>query len=154
VIVGGIDPGLGGGLAVVNGHHDCETTLMPVIDGVVDGAAALRWLVERDVEFVVIEDVLTLGKWGAKAGLTFGMAIGGVRTVGQIICCTPRLVKPQEWKKAWGLIKTDKTASRELAAKLFPHAADQFKRVKDDGRAEAALIAAYHLGLHQMERAA
>jgi crossover junction endodeoxyribonuclease RuvC len=147
MVVAGIDPGMGGALAVINEYGDCDTTLMPIIDGVVDGAAALRWLTERSAEFVVIEDVLTLGKWGAKAGLTFGMAIGGVRTVGQIICCTPRLVRPMEWKKHWGLVKTDKTASRELAAKVFPRALDQFKRVKDDGRAEAALIAGYHLGM-------
>ena len=153
MIVGGIDPGLGGGLAVVNDFGDCETILMPVIDGVVDGAAALRWLTDHDVEFVVIEDVLTLGKWGAKAGLTFGMAIGGVRTVGQIICCTPRLVRPQEWKKAWGLLKQEKIASRMLAMSVFPKAQQQFQRVKDDGRAEAALIAAYHLNMHMKEAA-
>jgi hypothetical protein len=151
MIVGGIDPGMGGGLAVVDSDGGCDTTLMPTRDGVVDGHMALIYLTERNVDFVVIEDVLTLGKWGAKAGLTFGMAIGCVRCVGQIICCTPRLVKPQEWKKAWGLIKKDKAASRHLAGEVFPKAQQQFQRVKDDGRAEAALLAAYHLNMHRKD---
>jgi crossover junction endodeoxyribonuclease RuvC len=148
MIIGGIDPGMGGGLAVVNEHGDCETVLMPSIDDVVDGAAALRFFTERDVEFVVIEKTNGNPKFGCTGNFSFGISTGAARTVGQIICCTPRIVKPQEWKKAFQLIKTNKTASRELAAKMFPRAAEQFKRVKDDGRAEAALIAAYHLNMH------
>lgn len=57
-------------------------------------------------------------------------------------------VLPQAWKKHYGLLfpagthlKAVKTASRVKAADLFPASADFFRRVKDDGRAEAALIA-------------
>jgi hypothetical protein len=46
-----------------------------------------------------------------------------------------------EWKKANGLVKKPKSASRGLAMELWPDAAPLFKRVKDDGRAEACLIA-------------
>ena len=42
-----------------------------------------------------------------------------------------------------GLRGKPKAASRGMATELFPHIADQFRRVKDDGRAEAALIARY-----------
>jgi hypothetical protein len=40
-------------------------------------------------------------------------------------------------------LSTDKNASRALASQFFPDCSDQWKRVKDDGRAEAALIAHY-----------
>jgi hypothetical protein len=51
-------------------------------------------------------------------------------------------VDPSAWKKTMRL-STDKNASRALASQYFPDCSDQWKRVKDDGRAEAALIAHY-----------
>ena len=54
------------------------------------------------------------------------------------------LVPPQKWKKALGIPpKSDKGASRALASRIFPASAHLFARVKDDGRAEAALLAEY-----------
>lgn len=50
--------------------------------------------------------------------------------------------RPSKWKPALGLSK-DKNASRQMAMQVFPDDADLFKRVKDDGRAEAALLAMY-----------
>lgn len=154
MIVGGIDPGITGGLAVVNEWGHCETAEMPVFKdeqgkSVVDGGRALRFLSERDVEFVIIERVSAMPKQGVTSSFTFGFVTGQVRSVAQMLLgCEPKLVEPQVWKKAFGLIKQDKHKSREVAARMFPKAADQFARVKDHGRAEAALIAAYHLNMH------
>ena len=53
-----------------------------------------------------------------------------------------KLVRPSIWKPAMGLTG-DKSASRELAMQRFPAQSDLFKRAKDDGRAEAALLALY-----------
>jgi crossover junction endodeoxyribonuclease RuvC len=57
-------------------------------------------------------------------------------------------VTPAQWKFGVGLNavsgqdqKARKNASREKAIELFPQYADLFARVKDDGRAEAALMA-------------
>ena len=49
-------------------------------------------------------------------------------------------VRPSKWKPALNL-SGDKNASREMAMQLWPDQAHLFKRVKDDGRAEAALLA-------------
>ena len=49
-------------------------------------------------------------------------------------------VQPAKWKASLGLSK-DKGASRDKAGQIFPDDAAQFARVKDDGRAEAALMA-------------
>lgn len=51
-------------------------------------------------------------------------------------------VSPGQWKKHFKL-SSDKGLSRRIATQRFPRQADLFKRVKDDGRAEAALIALY-----------
>lgn len=55
-------------------------------------------------------------------------------------------VRPNVWKQKFGL-SSNKSASREMAMQRFPDAKEQFKRVKDDGRAEAALLALYGGGL-------
>jgi len=51
-------------------------------------------------------------------------------------------VTPSKWKAHFGLTR-DKGVSRGMAMQRFPEYAEKFKRVKDDGRAEAALIALY-----------
>ena len=55
------------------------------------------------------------------------------------------LVTPSGWKLSAGLRGKDKGASRDLATRLWPGDAERFRRVKDDGRAEACLIARHGL---------
>ena len=52
-------------------------------------------------------------------------------------------VWPATWKRSFGLIGQDKGASRAAAARMFPALAKAFSRVKDDGPAEAMLLAYY-----------
>jgi crossover junction endodeoxyribonuclease RuvC len=51
-------------------------------------------------------------------------------------------VSPQKWKRHFGLT-SDKDESRRAASRLLPKSAHLWARVKDDGRAEAALLAIY-----------
>lgn len=51
-------------------------------------------------------------------------------------------VRPAKWKPALN-VTADKSSSRQMAMQLWPDQASLFKRVKDDGRAEAALLAWY-----------
>ena len=52
------------------------------------------------------------------------------------------LVPANRWKKAMG-VTADKRSSRDVAARRWPTEAHRFARVRDDGRAEAALLAEY-----------
>jgi crossover junction endodeoxyribonuclease RuvC len=52
------------------------------------------------------------------------------------------LVTPQEWKRYFRL-GPDKAEARLIAARLIPASAGSFARVRDDGRAEAALLALF-----------
>lgn len=54
-------------------------------------------------------------------------------------------VTPGEWKRHHRLIGKDKDAARALALDRWPGRGDLFTRKKDHGRADAALIAAWHL---------
>lgn len=55
---------------------------------------------------------------------------------------TVQTVRPSVWKPAINLT-SQKDMSRQKAMELFPDRAEDFKRVKDHGRAEAALLAWY-----------
>lgn len=56
-----------------------------------------------------------------------------------------RSVQPQMWKALFGLGGADKIDSREMAQKLYPSIADEFKRVKDHNKADSILIAHWAL---------
>lgn len=95
----------------------------------------------------------------ASAAFAFGKVAGQLE---QALACNDipyATVAPAKWMRAVGLIggpvasdtaggKRDKTDSRKLASQIFPDAAKHFSRVKDDGRAEAALIAYYCARTH------
>ena len=66
-----------------------------------------------------------------------------ILTVCDVLALPVDEVAPQKWKKALGLLKASKKVSIETARRLYPHAADGLKRTRDDGRAEALLIAHY-----------
>ena len=61
---------------------------------------------------------------------------------------------PASWKAVYGIKRGEdetkrdkKNEARAIAANLYPAHADKFARVKDDGVAEATLIALYGLYL-------
>ena len=53
-----------------------------------------------------------------------------------------KFITPASWKRALGLSGASKDAARGEAIRRWPEHAAKFARKMDDGRAEAALIAA------------
>lgn len=101
-----------------------------------------------DDTIVYVEDVCGRPGQSCQANTTF-MKLAGMAELAGFCIGEMSLVKPQIWKKHFGLIfdksvsKTDKKhASVELARKLYPNVADELLLSKD-GRAEALLIARY-----------
>lgn len=147
----GIDPGASGAVAWLSddGHLVCVEDL-PVVEMLIGGtkrrrmaATVLRqMLIARRPVHAFLEEVHAMGKNGAIANFQLGNCSGLIEGVlaGLAIPLTP--VKPSQWQKHFGR-GADKGASRAHAMRLWPGAADRFARVKDDGRAEAALIALY-----------
>ena len=89
-----------------------------------------------------IEDVHSMPRQGVASAFKFGRAFGTVIGVVGGAGIPINYVTPGKWKRALGL-SSDKTACRRRAQELWPQQAHLFARVKDDGRAEAALIALY-----------
>jgi crossover junction endodeoxyribonuclease RuvC len=92
---------------------------------------------------IFIERVGAMPKQGLASTFRFGYAAGIVHAM-ILGTKTPTLfVLPQVWRRAVGVTGTGKDACRARAQELFPKSADAFARVKDEHRADAALIAAY-----------
>lgn len=90
----------------------------------------------------IVENVHSMPKQGVSSSFLFGKGFGiwlGIISAYNIPLI---LVSPQSWKKTLG-VTSDKNTSLEKARELFPTLAEQLKRKKDDGRAEALLIACY-----------
>jgi hypothetical protein len=137
----GIDPGKQGAFAVFDdagGTFFVKTYDMP---GTLDGKRQLisdigvvkcAWL-ERPFYPQII---------GIKNAVTIATTYGELKACLFFAGIPTFEVDPSTWKKSMHL-STDKNASRSLASQHFPDQSNQWARVKDDGRAEAALIALY-----------
>lgn len=147
----GIDPGASGAIAAL----DDEGRLVSVVDmptvpvkvGKTErqrvSASLLRDLLAADADDITmacIEKVGGMTGQSASASFTFGYSAGLVEGVAAALSLPLVLVTPQSWKRSAG-IPAAKGAAREAAMRLWPAQASLFARVKDDGRAEAALIA-------------
>lgn len=83
------------------------------------------------------------GRAHPSTGLSLGRSAAIVECALVVEGMPHRLASPMEWKTHHRLIKAGKGGSRALASELFPDYAHLFKRVADDGPAEAALLAKY-----------
>ena len=147
----GIDPGISGAVAWLSSAGALvEVCDLPVAEVKV-GKATRRQLMPavlakmlhaRKPLCVYVEQVGSHPGEGAVGAFAFGRGFGQIEGILCGLGLSYVLVRPQVWKKAIG-IAADKGAARHYAARLWPGAADQFRRVKDDGRAEAGLIGLY-----------
>lgn len=146
---GGIDPGLTGAIAFYCPDIELlEVHDMPVFD--IKGKKKLdlyqlgRIINEmaKDTSNVIIEDPHSMPKQGVASSFKFGSVCGAAQQAVASANIPMQLVAPNKWKRDMRLPK-DKDASRQRASQLFPKYAHLWSRKKDDGRAEAALLAWY-----------
>jgi len=153
----GVDPGKTGALALLMSDGSLQVEDVPVFKlgskTTVDHYALARivdaWSVHAPT--VWLEQVGTRPGEGAVGAFDFGRTYGILLGVCAAHFMTVNLVTPASWK-AGMKVKGDKDESRAAACTMFPRQSALFARKKDDGRAEAALIAAY--GERQAERVA
>ena len=153
----GIDPGAAGAVAILENGRLTQVFDMPVVEITVGGKAKRRVapeLLATELRLynladtvAVVEQVGAMPGQGVTSMFAFGQAYGLVLGVLAGLWIPTATVTPATWKKALKL-NTGKDGARAKATQLWPARADQFKRVKDDGRAEAALLA--HWRLHHV----
>lgn len=155
----GVDPGLDGALFLTDGAA-VEVLDVPTLTAgkgrEVDGLAVAQWLDERSqqIRAAFLERVNAMpsipgpnGKrrtMGAQSAFAFGRTDGLLHglVVANLIPATR--ITPVTWRKAMCVPK-GKDGARARAKELFPAHAHLFNRKRDDGRADAALIALYGL---------
>jgi crossover junction endodeoxyribonuclease RuvC len=144
----GVDPGLTGAFALVDSYGGLiDAYDMPTLNKDVSAqlVAELEDWNQLSLEsaVVVIEDVHSMPKQGVASSFKFGRSKGVVEGVFAGAGLSLRYVAPSTWKRDLKLSK-NKGASRQLAVELWPSKTSLFTRAKDDGRAEAALIAYWY----------
>lgn len=154
VCILGVDPGLSGAIAF---YFPAAPDLiaaedMPVAAGEVDAATLARRIRQMGPALAVIEQVAARPGQGVSSMFRFGAAYGTARGIVQALGIPTQLVTPNRWKKHFRL-DSDKEKSRALALRLWPTSA-HFARKKDDGRAEAALLARFAAETMLQDRAA
>ncbi len=137
----GIDPGKSGALAFYFPEHNrVAVEDMPIVGDRLEPHALLAHIEQFRPTHAVVELVGTRPKQGIRSAFNFGEGCGVIRGIVAAARVPVVYVTPAVWKRHFRLSQ-DKNESRRRALELFPTASKHFARVKDDGRAEAALIA-------------
>lgn len=147
----GIDPGLSGALAFyTQSTGQLEVIDMPVFmlkrggkdRRDINVAELARIIDAAQPSQAFVEQVGSMPGQGISSAFKFGEVVGVIR--GCLAFVHTTFISPAVWKRHHGIASgSGKDASRAKATALFPHHSSLFARVKDDGRAEAALIALY-----------
>jgi Holliday junction resolvasome RuvABC endonuclease subunit len=141
----GIDPGLTGGLALLD--LDKLTVIpMPVLKlkdkQTLDLGVLVQKLQEMQPDHVCIEQQQSMPKQGLSSTFRTGYHYGVLIGVLAALKVPYETISPRQWKKAMQ-VPADKSAARHRATQLLPQYAAAWSKAKDDGLAEAALIALY-----------
>ncbi len=139
----GVDPGVSGAIAFYFPEHPARVAVydMPSIGKEINAPHLAELIHQYKPDVAFIEFVHAMPKQGVTSSFNFGMAYGMMRGVVAACGVPQQLVAPNKWKKHFNL-NADKEMSRRLAILTWPEAG-KFDRKKDDGRAEAALLALY-----------
>jgi crossover junction endodeoxyribonuclease RuvC len=148
----GIDPGISGGLAVIEIANGVAPVLVGCSDIPVIGTgakervdvAAIRNFIDRHKPIrALIERTQAMPRQGVSSSFKFGRATGAIEAAVTLCSIPVEIVEPAVWKRFWRLPGKEKESSRQKALQLFPAAHTALARKRDHGRAEAMLIALY-----------
>lgn len=147
----GVDPGASGALSCYCTKTELlEIYDMPVVEvkrgqrnvKQVNAPMLASLIKEISPNRAYVEAVHAMPGQGVSSMFAFGRALGVIEGSLAGLGVPFTLVSPREWTAAMR-VKGGKDGSRNRAAELFPRHANLFSRVKDDGRADATLIAVF-----------
>lgn len=150
MIVLGIDLGVNGAIAVLDEGALIAVHDMPCLNDGPKGRRTVNAPLLADIiakshcDHVYVETVSVRPGEGPVGAFAFGRARGVVEGVcaGLVVRC--EFISAPKWKRLVGIAPGKdgaKDAARSKAVQRWPDKAEWFKRIKDDGRAEASLIA-------------
>lgn len=144
----GIDPGLAGAVGIIDAEGGFlavyDMPVLPTTTGRrhIDAAALADILRQHAPVFTMVERVGARPGEGPTGAFSFGHSFGTITGVLAALGLAHDLVQPAAWKRKAGIpAGADKAASVAVCKRVLPGAAAHLTRVKDDGRAEALLLA-------------
>jgi crossover junction endodeoxyribonuclease RuvC len=148
----GCDPGVHGGLAIVEINDGAAPQLVDAIDVPTIGTGAKErvnvhavqeWVLHHGPQHAFIERGASMPRQGVASTYKFGRSVGALEAIIALCNVSLEIIEPSMWKRALRLKGKDKEGSRQRALEMFPHAQHLLARKKDHQRAEAMLIAVY-----------
>ena len=155
MLIIGIDPGISGAICFFEDGQIKEIIGMPVMaygkknKRQVNGPQVYNEISSRINKFskkditVVIEQVSAMPGQGVTSMFNFGQSFGVLKGICSAMQLSMFFIRPVKWKKYFGLIKTEKDASRTKVIEIFPYISSELSRKKDSNKADAVLIASF-----------
>ena len=150
----GIDPGLSGGIAVLEKNKVLGLFDMPVMpEGKKNkrqlNSAQLVVLIKENIRpheevVVVVEQVNAMPGQGVTSMFNFGQTFGAIKGVCAALELPIFFVRPSKWKKHFELINSSKDSSRTKAIEMYPSLSSQLAKKKDVNKSDAILIARFY----------
>ena len=163
MLIIGIDPGISGSICFFENGKILEVVEMPTMtDGKknkrqVNGAQIYNEILKRinknDKQNVrvIIEQVSAMPGQGVTSMFNFGQSFGILKGICSAMQLPMYFVRPAKWKKYYGLINSEKDASRTRAIEMFPYFSSQLSKKKDSNKADAILIASFYYETYKLE---
>ena len=159
----GIDPGISGSICFFEDGKILEVIEMPIMtDGKknkkqVNGAQIYNEVLKRinnnlrqNIR-VVIEQVSAMPGQGVTSMFNFGQSFGILKGICSAMQLPMFFVRPAKWKKYFGLINSEKDASRTRVIEMFPYFSSNLSKKKDSNKADAILIATFYYETYKKE---
>ena len=150
----GIDPGLSGGIAILDNSKVIELFDMPVMpDGKKNkrqlNSALLAKMIKDNIKnledtVMVVEQVNAMPGQGVTSMFNFGQTFGAIKGICAALGLPIFLVRPAKWKKHFELINSSKDSSRTKAIEMYPSISEKLSKKKDVNKSDAILIARFY----------
>ena len=163
MLILGIDPGLSGSICFFEDGKILDVLEMPTMtDGKknkkqVNGAQIYNEILkkihntDKQEIRVIIEQVSAMPGQGVTSMFNFGQSFGILKGICSAMQLPMYFVRPAKWKKYFGLINSEKDASRTKAIEMFPYFSSQLSKKKDSNKADAILIASFYYETCKLE---
>ena len=149
----GIDPGLSGGIAVLDDLKIFDVYDMPIMsEGKKNknqlNSAQLVSIIKKNIisngdTFLIVEQVSAMPGQGVTSMFNFGQTFGSIKGICAALNLPIFFVRPAKWKKHFDLINSSKDASRTKVIEMYPSISPRLSKKKDVNKADAILIARY-----------
>ena len=163
MLIIGIDPGISGSICFFEDGKILDVVEMPTMtEGKknkkqVNGSQIYNEIekrihkIEKQDIRVIIEQVSAMPGQGVTSMFNFGQSFGILKGICSAMQLPMYFVRPAKWKKYFGLINSEKDASRTRAIEMFPYFSSQLSRKKDSNKADAILIASFFNETYKIE---